>query len=175
MGLLIALVFAFGLALHRSENTSDQDFLKTQFNEITEKLKYRDSLNVQVSEVDVAWHLDHLLKVINKIYDQLASSAPEEYQRNINFTRMAVYISGSMPRGVAKAPDSVKPPEIVETSDIFEQLNEAKLKLSKIDSLDEHANFAHPVFGMLNRQQSKRFIEIHTNHHLAIIRDIIKK
>ncbi len=173
IGILIVCVMALGITLQVSENVDDVNFLRSQLEELETNIEYQDRLDREISEVGVAWHLDHMLKVINRIYDNLESSNPEDYQRNINFTRMAVFISGSMPRGRGKAPKSVTPPENIKTEDILSQLLEARQKLSKIDSLHEKANFEHPVFGQLNRKQSKRFIEIHTNHHLKIIKDIL--
>ena len=40
--------------------------------------------------------------------------------------------------------------------------------------LHANSNFKHPYFGVLNLKMTKRFLEIHTNHHLKIIKEILQ-
>ncbi|MEM6343907.1 MAG: DUF1569 domain-containing protein [Bacteroidota bacterium] len=134
----------------------------------------RDAINPPVSKVSVAWHLDHGLKVINGIYFALQKSDPSQYKRSYNLSREAIYLAGAMPRGVAKSPKSVLPPDEILETDIQKQLNQARANIEKLKALPKNAYFKHPYFGMLNRDQSIRFLEIHTEHHLKIIRDILK-
>ena len=50
------------------------DFMEGQLHEIQSYLCHRDRLDPGVSEVAVAWHLDHSLKTINVICDSLVRS-----------------------------------------------------------------------------------------------------
>lgn len=45
--------------------------------------------------------------------------------------------------------------------------------LKELFSLNQNQYFSHYIFGILNRDKTLRFIEIHTNHHLKIVRDIL--
>ena len=121
----------------------------------------------------VAWHLDHMLKVINRIHDALESSNQEDYSWSPHPLRLLVFNSGKMPRGRGKSPAVVLPPEVIETRDILDQLNEAKMKWKAIDQLPPGKWFDHYAFGQLDRDDAMRFIVIHTRHHLSIIRDIL--
>ncbi|MCK8522088.1 DUF1569 domain-containing protein [Aquimarina sp. D1M17] len=149
--------------------------MKSELNKIEKYLIYRDSLNEEVSRVAVAWHLDHSLKVINGICDSLHKSDPEAYVRKFNMPRLLSFTLGYIPRGRAQAPQSVLPPDTIKTDDIVLQLSMARDKLKHIGNLDDHSNFKHPVFDRLNKKQAKRFIEIHTRHHLKIVKDILKE
>ncbi|MEM9984996.1 MAG: hypothetical protein AAF804_07850, partial [Bacteroidota bacterium] len=64
------------------------------FEEIESLIPYRDSLREDVSQVDVAWHLDHSLKVVNNLYEALGSSNPEEYRYQWSLMRGAVFLWG---------------------------------------------------------------------------------
>lgn len=156
-------------------NQNGVNYLDPQLNELEYYLQFRDSLNVDVSKVAVAWHLDHSLKVINQISDALKNSDPKEYKRNINFIRTLVFIMGSMPRGVGIAPESVTPPAKIITENILSQLEEARQKILEIDTLENKSHFTHSVFGQLNKKQTKKFFKIHTKHHLKIIKDILNE
>lgn len=81
---------------------------------------------------------------------------------------------GFFPRGKAKAPKHVKPPEVILKEDLILQVNLAKTNIRTIVSLDKNAYFKHPLFGNINTKRVNRFLLIHTNHHLKIINDVLK-
>ncbi len=149
--------------------------MDSQLHRIEQYLPYSDSLNATVSKVNIAWHLDHSLKVINQVCSTLKNSNPLAYKRKLNFTRTAVFIMGSMPRGRGVATKSVTTLTNIKIDDILFQLEEAKQKLAEIDTYSNKSNFSHSIFGQLNKRQTKKFLKIHTRHHLKIIADILKK
>lgn len=161
-----------GIILARGSE-SDDDFLNTELVALTNHIKNRDAKNTKISKVDVAWHLDHSLKTINRICEALERSNPKEYQSNISFARLFVYTWGDFPRGVAKAPKQVQPPNTIATKDLYEQLEEVRENLKRLEQLDGKAHYKHPYFNVIDKGQTKRFLDIHTNHHLKIIRDIL--
>lgn len=154
-------------------NQSNPEVLLPLVSEIENTIEFRDAKKEEISKADVAWHLDHMLKTINRITEVLESSDPTAYESSFNFTRIASLTAGFIPRGKAQSPKNVRPPEIIYTDDILRQLLEAGESIKKLNDLDENANFDHPVFGMLNKAQTIRFLEVHTNHHLKIIADIL--
>ena len=81
---------------------------------------------------------------------------------------------GYFPRGKAKAPKYVKPPEVLLKEDIIAQLVEARGNIKKISTFSENAYFKHPLFGHLNTPRVVRFLDTHTKHHLKIVKDILK-
>ncbi|MCL6267514.1 hypothetical protein [Flagellimonas myxillae] len=156
-------------------NLSSDSFLDSEFSKIQAAISHRDALSPKVSKVDVAWHLDHMLKTIIFICNALAKSNPAEYKSSFNLTRAIIYTFGGFPRGVAKSPRVVRPPDVILTEEIQQQIVTAKESLKTLKHLDENVHFNHPYFNILNKKQSIRFIKIHTGHHLKIVRDIIKK
>ncbi len=149
--------------------------LEAELNQLEAYIAQRDSLAPDVSAVDVAWHLDHSLKMIIGIYSVLKASDPLSYSSSFKPVRTLVFTTGRMPRGVGKAPKSVLPPENIRTEDIMGQLEVARSLLPAFSQLDKKKHFNHYVFGVLNVKRSARFVKIHTRHHLRIVRDILKK
>ncbi len=149
-------------------------FLDTHLTEIEEKIQFRDQLDTTISRVDVAWHLDHMLKTVNEICKALEASDPSEFEGGVNLSRTMSLTLNYIPRGRAQSPSVVRPPDSISTADIQLQLSEARERISKVFELDEKVHFKHPVFGIIARGHALRFIEVHTNHHLKIVRDIIK-
>ncbi len=149
--------------------------MDSQLYDIAYLIQFRDSVNTNVSKVPVAWHLDHTLKVVNRIHNILQNSDPTVYEKRFSLTRVFSFTLGYIPRGRAKSPAAVLPPNTIKTEDILSQLEEARENLSELEKLDQNVNFIHPVFGQLNKKQAKRFLKIHTKHHLKIVRDILGK
>lgn len=173
--ILLVLVLVLTVFILVRSTESGPNFLDEEFSEIVNYIPQRDRRNAKVSEVDVAWHLDHSLKTINRICEWLEQSNPEKYRPSFSLSRVVVLSSGIIPRGVAQSPKSVRPPKEILTDSLYLQIEEAKINLQNIENLDANAHFRHPYFDVINKRQTKRFLKVHTVHHLKIIRDILKK
>lgn len=148
--------------------------LQILLHEIESKIAFRDSTNEFVSKSDVAWHLDHSLRVINGISGVLKKSNPDDFISSFHFKRSLILFLGKIPRGKAKAPETVTPKGNISLEDLFYRLENAKTSIIEIQNCNPKNNFIHPYFGQLNLKQTLRFLEIHTKHHLKIVDDIIK-
>lgn len=148
-------------------------FLQGEMNEAKSYIPFRDSLNLTVSKVGVDWHLYHLLLTVNEVYSEMEASNPMAYKPQFNMGRKMMFTMNRIPRGRAESPDIVRPPVLISLKQLEEQLVLANLRISKFDSLPLDAHFSHPYVGTLNRKRAKKFLDIHTHHHLEIIRDIL--
>jgi len=169
---LVILLFSF---IQFRMNQSNPIVLLPQLAKIESNIEFRDVKNTKVSKADVAWHLDHSLKTINRITEVLEQSDPAAFESSFSLTKIASLTAGFIPRGRTQSPQIVRPPEIILTDDILKQLTEARRNIETLQHLEAKANFNHPVFGMLNKAQTIRFLEVHTYHHLKIIADIQKQ
>jgi len=131
--------------------------------------------NPKISDADIAWHIDHSLKVINNVISALQKSDPNSYKNNFSFLGKLFFKLGFFPRGKAKAPKHVKPPEVILKKDLISQIQLAKTNVETTVNLDKNAYFKHPLFGNINTTRVYRFLVLHTNHHLKIINDIMKE
>jgi hypothetical protein len=91
-----------------------------------------------------------------------------------NPIRTRIFTSGSIPRGVAKAPKILMAVGEIQIEELQDQFIEARKQIDTIKNLHEDCHFDHPYFGLLNLRLATHFFKIHTDHHLKIIKDIIK-
>jgi hypothetical protein len=139
------------------------------------KIEFKDVLNPKISTSAVAWHLDHTLKVVNSVISTLKKSNPQEYKWGINFKKSYFLFIGTIPRGKAKAPKHVTAQQDISLKDIQRQLQTAKFLVDELKDLPKKSYIKHPFVGSLNLKQAIRFMEIHTNHHIKIMDDILNK
>ena len=133
-----------------------------------------EKTNPNVSNSTVGWQIDHCLLVINGIIGQIEISDPLKYEPKWNFPKFMVFTTGKIPRGKAKAPKVVIPTQVAPQEELLVKLAAAKNNVLKLDSFSENQFFNHPFFKDLNVKQTKKFLTIHTKHHLKIIEDILK-
>ena len=174
IGIFILLIIPITLISWPLEELKG-NFLTSELHYIENHLDFRDRLDVNVSKAPIGWHLDHVLLVINGIYQRMDSSDVNQYKKEFNLSRSLVFTMNKIPRGRGESPKSVRPSDNISKEDILEHLTLAKKKVIQFDSLPENSFFEHPYFGLLNRKQAKKFVKIHTNHHLDIVKDILKK
>ena len=130
--------------------------------------------NKSISEVTVGWHIEHCLLVIKQITSTVAQSEPKLYKSKFNMSRFFVFLSKTIPRGKAKAPKVVIPTEEITLDTLQASLTNTYQAITYLKDCEEHQYFMHPFFGQLNKKQTIKFLAIHTEHHLKIIRDILK-
>ena len=81
-------------------------------------------------------------------------------------------LTNHIPRGKAKAPNIVIPKKSISKAEIVEEIELAKANLQTLAATEKNKYFTHPIFGDLDVPKTLRLFNVHTNHHLKIIRDI---
>lgn len=157
-----------------NKKTQIMTLLNSLLDELETKIDFGEVTKPEVSKSNVAWHIEHCLLTINGITHHLAQSDPKNYSWGFNFLRTIIFFRKKIPRGRAKAPKVVQPKENITKESLKEHLLLSRLSIQKLANLPKNHYFKHPYFGNLKVEQTICFLEIHTQHHLTIIEDILK-
>jgi len=142
-------------------------------NQMESNISHAEVINQEISKGSVAWHIEHSLLTLNGITELLIQSNPDNYKWHFNFLRMVVLTKKKIPRGRAKSPAVVQPKDNINVESLLAHLSLTRNKIKALESLTKNSYFKHPFFGNLKLNQSINFLEIHTKHHVEIIKDII--
>jgi hypothetical protein len=153
---------------------NNHDKLLAQLNELEGYFKYRDSISESVSNATVGWQAYHILKVLYIVSNAIIASDPNDYKKQFNKYKAVFFTFNYFPRGKARAPRVSRPPETFNLEDLTNQLKLVNQNLKDFLNLEPNANFKHHIFGYLNKKETQKFFVLHTEHHLKIIRDILK-
>lgn len=140
---------------------------------IEKAIPHHNIIAPSISKSSVGWHIEHSLLTINLIIEAVKKSDSLKYRWRFNVKRLLVFTINKIPRGKAKAPKVVTP-EKYDIESLNMHIKKAKERLNDLSKLDAGNFFLHPYFGNLNLKHTIKFLEIHTNHHLKIIDDILK-
>lgn len=146
--------------------------LDKQLQEISIRIHAHDMINDRVSKSAVGWHIEHVLLAINRIIAALEKSNPSDYRWQFNINRLIIFKIRRIPRGRAKSPKVVLPKSFSEES-LQSHLEKTRNNIKLLENIGPDKYFAHPYFGNLRLIKTVTFLEIHTDHHLRIIRDIV--
>lgn len=146
--------------------------IEQYLDEIYTYVEHEHQLNTAVSSVNVGWHIEHTSLVIIKIIETVTKSDPKKYKWKFSLIRLIIFLKNKFPRGKAKAPEIVKPKQIEQT-DFQQLLIQTKQALQQLKQADPNQYFLHPIFGDLNKKNTFIMLDIHTRHHLAIVKDIL--
>jgi hypothetical protein len=137
----------------------------------------------EVSSWSVAKQLEHTLKsteLMLRAVELILDDDPKaiEHEPGVRFIGRVVFFSGRIPRGKGRAPDSVIPPEDVDLSDMPKRLDGLRATLAELQPrLGElrarRGCFEHPYFGNLDGRRWLRLAQVHADHHLLIVDDIL--
>lgn len=128
-----------------------------------------------VSKASVGWHLEHSLLILNSSLKGLTMTNPSDYNPKFSIKKFIFLGFGIIPRGKIKAPKQFVPLEQTTEETIKMLLDSAKERLEAVSNLPGKAYITHPFLGDFDKKTTLKFLEIHTNHHLKIVDDILKK
>ena len=132
------------------------------------------SLNKAISEGNVGWHIVHSCLVVNSVCAAVVKSDASKFIKKFSFKTFLVLLLNSFPRGKAKAPSFTMPSEELSTASILKSIQSSRASIEALAKAGKNQYFTHPIFGDLNTGQTFKFLGVHTNHHLKIIKDILK-
>lgn len=141
-------------------------------NQLESYVNTHEKLNDAISGETIGWHIAHSCKVINTITNVIVHSDPSKAKPKFSSAYYWIILTNKIPRGKVKAPKIVIPTKTISKKEIIEEIELAKANLQTLASTGQNKYFTHPIFGDLNVPKTLRFLTVHTNHHLKIIRDI---
>lgn len=89
---------------------------------------------------------------------------------------LAVLTAGRLPRGEARSPRMVRPPERVQLELVRSWLADGRAAIAALDPArlgPTELKVRHQVLGPLDAPQWARFARVHTEHHLAIADEVV--
>lgn len=148
--------------------------LEAALKELEGHLPRWQRLSRDVSGGSVGWHIEHTLLTLDAVLEGLVRSSPQDYRGRFDIRRAYVMTTGKIPRGKVQAPKLVRPAPGTDEAGLRRHLQETRSRLEGIRELPAGHYFTHPFLGDFRLKAALRFLEIHTKHHLHIIRDICK-
>lgn len=141
-----------------------------------------DDAAPEVSGWSPAQHLYHValatdLALGNAVGLVRGSSSLAVEGREPNELALQLFALGRFPRGRAEAPRMVRPPERVERALLHAELERCRSSLAGAREVATRLAGAprripHQLLGALDAVQWAHFARLHTDHHLAIVRDV---
>ena len=134
-----------------------------------------------VSDWSPAQHLYHIWRAnasMLKAANVLAEGRMEAQPPELTESGKQVLREQSIPRGVGQAPDRLRPPDDLDRQGLRETWTRSRNKLdevaSRVDALaDADGGLSHPYWGTLTAPEWLRAAHVHSDHHAAIISDIL--
>jgi len=147
--------------------------LDKEFGIIRECITNQEKENLKISKANVGWHLDHSLKVVNNVLESLKNSNSDDYKKNFNGMRLFAFTMGFFPRGKAKAPKRVLPPEVLLKEDIENLI----LQKEEVEALKTVSILRFEEL-LENSEHNSHFINSNKEYYVFVlkkIKDFIKK
>jgi len=143
-------------------------------NELEAQIANYSSLNQAISEGNVGWHIVHSCLVIDSVCGAVCKSDATKFIKKFSLKAFLVLLINSFPRGKAKAPSFTVPSEELSPASILQSIQASRKSIEALSKAGKNQYFTHPIFGDLNTADTFKFLVVHNNHHLKIIKDILK-
>lgn len=145
--------------------------LDKQIDELESYISHLELMNLDVSNSSVGWQIEHSLLVLNGVIRSLKKSDPASFKWSFKPIKYLILWRKVIPRGKVHAPKYVYPDAFTEDS-LKANIETCRKLLVDLDQLGAQHFFTHPIFGDLKKREAEKFLWIHTEHHLKIIREI---
>ena len=133
-----------------------------------------DVLVPDVSKWSVGMHVQHCCLATIAVCDSLVASEPPVPRSGFSLVTSAIFLTGRIPRGRGKSPEQAIPRDDIWTNELEGLLLDAERRLEAARQASRDQWFRHFAFGVLDRDRTLKFIEIHNRHHARSVQDILR-
>ena len=147
--------------------------LSNLVDELASYIPQSELRNDQVSASNVGWQIEHSVLVISSVIEGVKRSDPSKYKWSFRPFKYLIFWRGKIPRGKSKAPKFVVPDTFTAES-LQNHIDSCRAKITEFESVGAGHYFSHPYFGDTKKKDVIPFLELHTEHHVKIIKDILK-
>ena len=130
-------------------------------------------LRPDVSKWSVGMHVHHCCLAMIGVCDSLLASEPPPPHTGFSLVTSAIFLTGRIPRGRGKSPAQVLPREGIEPEELADLLDQSEQRIELVAAAPPDQWFRHFAFGVMDRDRTLRFLQIHNQHHLRIVQDIL--
>ena len=146
--------------------------LRKQLDELESFIPQLDVRNEAISASSVGWQMEHDLLVISSVIEGVKRSDSTKYKWRFKPLKYVILWRGVIPRGKVGAPKIVTPGEITQET-LRAHVALCRQRLAELEQVGMDHYFTHPFFGDLKKKETLRFLYVHTEHHLKIIREML--
>ena len=146
--------------------------LHKQLDELESFIPQLDVRNETISASTVGWQIEHDLLVISSVIEGVKRSDPASYKWRFKPLKYVILWRGVIPRGKVGAPKIVTPGEITQET-LRAHVALCRERVEELENVEAGNYFTHPFFGDLKKKETFRFLYVHTEHHLKIIREML--
>jgi hypothetical protein len=146
--------------------------LRKQLDELESFIPQLEVRNDAISASTVGWQIEHDLLVISSVIEGVKRSDPTKYKWRFKPLKYVILWRGVIPRGKVGAPKLVTPGEITQET-LQAHVDLCRERVGELEKVEAGNYFTHPFFGDLKKKETFRFLYVHTEHHLKIIREIL--
>ncbi len=147
--------------------------VQAQIDELRGLVPQRDTALADVSGWSVGMHIHHCGMAMSEISRNLIECDEPVPSRKPGPNASMILKTGSIPRGVAQAPDIAIPTREVSGRVLEEILGESEERLDRLPPVGDRCWFRHHALGVLAKRDAVRFMSVHNTHHLKIMADIL--
>lgn len=147
--------------------------IRAQIDELSGLVPRRDVASADISGWSVGMHIHHCGLAMIGIARSLIECDEPVPSGEPGPNASMILKTGSIPRGVAQAPE-VAIPTLDVTSRVLEKtLGESEAQLAQLPPVGDRCWFRHFALGVLVKREAVRFMSVHNAHHLEIVADIL--
>ena len=125
-----------------------------------------------ISEWSIGQHAEHVVRATSALTILVMRNRASEGSNESGAMKVALLNQGFIPRGVAQAPEGTLPAEETDIDALNQLILKTSNRIRRLAEVGPDAAAIHPYLGEMKRDEAIRFMEIHLDHHLQIMREI---
>ena len=147
--------------------------LPDQFERLESLVSRADERNPAISAWSVGDQIEHICMAAGGFAVVLITGRGPSFAGAHRDQKHEVLVDGVIPRGVIKVPAAGEPKTGRSADELTAMLKKTWSRVEKAASVADDRTADHPLLGPLTRDEMLRFTEVHTDHHLRIIDEIL--